>query len=162
SLTVRDWFNASMTATQTGIAVTPAAGASFSVTALHGVVAGTGQTLTVTVRDAYGNLASGYTGTVAFSSSDTLADLHAANRSAAHAGPPPNNTCPGPHPGAHTFSFALKTAGTQSVPAQDSVDATIAGTQSSVLVKAAAASALIATGPTTTTAGVAQPFTVTV
>ena len=59
SLTVRDWSNASITTTQTGISVSAAAATSVSFTPLSGAVAGTAQTFTVTVRDAFGNVATG-------------------------------------------------------------------------------------------------------
>src|SRR5207237_657491 len=63
--------------------------------------------------------------------------------------------------GAHTFSGTLKTAGSQTLSATDSADGFIAS-QTGITVVAAAASSLTLAGyPATTTAGVAQSFTVT-
>jgi hypothetical protein len=64
--------------------------------------------------------------------------------------------------GVHTFSTALKTAGTQSIRAADTQTSAISGTEGSILVKPAAASTMTVTGfPSTTTAGVAGNVTVT-
>ena len=63
--------------------------------------------------------------------------------------------------GVHTFTATLKTAGTQSITATDTVTRTITGTQS-VTVNPAAATTLSVAGFTTpTAAGVAHNVTVT-
>src|SRR5205085_605222 len=144
-----------------GVAVTPAAPTSIAVVPLHNVVAGTTQDVLVTARDPFGNVAPAYTGTVAFSSSDTIATLPAAYTFTAADAGAHTFAVTYKSAGGHALSFALKTAGTQSITATDSVDAGLAGGISSVLVKAAAARNLVATLPSSTTAGVAQPLTVT-
>src|SRR5205823_3951585 len=60
------------------VAVSPAAAASFRVAAAAGSTAGSVLGVTVTALDAYGNVATGYRGTVALGSSDTQAGLPAA------------------------------------------------------------------------------------
>src|SRR5205823_3168764 len=75
SITAADTLNAAITATQNGIAVTTpvVAVSSFSVTGLTAATAGAAKNFTVTARDASGNLVTGYTGTINFSSSDQKA-----------------------------------------------------------------------------------------
>jgi hypothetical protein len=252
TLTATDTTSASLTGTET-ITVTPGWAARFTMTPLTSVVAGTSQSFTVTAYDSYGNVATGYTGTVAFSSSDAQATLPAAYTFSAadagqaafsmafktsggqsfslqdtanaanpafnslqkdisisaaatagfifqvpsnltagvtfaatvsavdtygnvttsytgtvtfassdlQAGLPANYNYSAAEGGKHTFGFLLKTAGTQSITAQDTVNAATASTPAGVLIKPAAASAFVASFPATTTAGAAQPFTVT-
>jgi hypothetical protein len=58
-------------------AVKPAAAGSFALTGPTSAAVGTPQTYVVTAHDAYGNVATGYTGTVHFTSSDPSASLPA-------------------------------------------------------------------------------------
>jgi hypothetical protein len=116
------------------------------------VNAGTAGTVTVTAKDPYNNTATGYTGTINFTSSDGQASL------------PVNYTFTGADAGVHTFTngVTLKTAGTQSITATDTVTSSITGTQSGITVNAIAASTYTVTGfPSPSTAGVAGTFTVT-
>ena len=69
----------------------------------------------MTARDAFGNTATGYTGTVHFTSSDAQATL------------PADYTFTAGDTGVHTFTATLKTAGTQSLTATDTVDSSITG-----------------------------------
>ena len=95
-------------------------------------------------------MATGYTGTVAFASSDSQAGL------------PANYTFVAADDGTHTFSATLKTAGTQYIKATDTMTSSITGTQSGIVVQPAGAASLTVTGfPTPDTAGVADNFTVT-
>ena len=80
--------------------------------------------MTVTAYDAYGNVATGYTGTIAFSSSDAQALL------------PSSFTFVAADAGSHTFSVTLETAGTQSITATDTATASITGTESGIAVRA--------------------------
>jgi len=73
--------------------------------------------------DAYGNRVSGYTGTIHFTSTDTKAKL------------PANYTFKAADAGTHVFSVTLKTAGTQSVTATDTVTKTIKGSQIGIVVR---------------------------
>ncbi len=252
SVSVTDYLNPSVTVMQSGIVVTSAAPVSMSVTPLNGTVAGVAQSFTVAGHDVYGNVATGYTGTVAIASSDTLASFpatytftaadagthtfsmtfkssggqtfsvqdtaNAANpaynylqkdipvtpaamagyafkapvsstagvaftatvsavdafanvvpsytgtvaftSSDAQAGLPANYTFTTFDAGVHTFAFTFKTAGTQSITAQDGADASTASIQSGIVVKAAGLSTLMVAGFPATTAGVVQSFTV--
>jgi hypothetical protein len=148
SLTATDTANGSLT----GSAAVSVSAAAASTLVLAGypspTTAGTGRTFTVTARDAYGNLATGYTGTVHFSSSD------------AQAGLPADYAFTTADAGTHTFTAMLKTAGSQSLSVRDA--ANLSGTQAGITVNAAAVASLAVTGyPATTTAGTAHTFTVT-
>ncbi|GAA0717424.1 choice-of-anchor Q domain-containing protein [Dokdonella soli] len=148
SLTATDTATASVTGTQTGIVVNPGAGATFTVSTYPSpVTAGTSNSFTVTAKDSSGNTATGYTGTVHFTSSDGSAVL------------PANATLSS---GVGTFSATLKTAGTQSLTATDTVTASITGKQTGIVVNAAAASVLAVSGyPSPITAGTSNTFSVT-
>src|SRR5205814_610656 len=94
--------------------------------------AGTAQDVTVTAKDKYNNVATGYTGTVHFTSSDnaaTLAGDYAFTTSDA---------------GVHVFAggVTFKTAGNQTVTATDAGSHSITGKQSGISVSPAAASYL--------------------
>ncbi len=112
--------------------------------------AGVAATFTVTAETAAGSVITGYTGTVQFSSSDGLATL------------PANYTYTSADAGVHTFSATLKTAGPQSLFATDTVTASIAGSESGIVVKPGAASLLVVSAPSTVTHGVAFLLTLTV
>ena len=81
-------------------------------------IAGRPFAATVTAKDAFGNTAVGYTGTVHFTSNDGQAVL------------PANYTFVAGDNGLHSFSATLKTAGTRSITATDTVTSSITGTQS--------------------------------
>jgi uncharacterized membrane protein YgcG len=135
---------------QTGIVVTPAAAASIAVTPVHGVVAGTAQSFTVTARDAYGNVATGYTGTVAFGSSDTQAALPAAY------------TFTAADAGVHTFSMTFKSSGGQTFTAQDVANAANLAfnySQRDIAVTAGAMVGFAFRAPSNVSAGVAFSIT---
>ena len=101
--------------------------------------------MTVTAYDAYGNVATGYTGTVSLTSSDPHAVL------------PSSYTFTAADAGQHSFAVTLDTAGTQSITATDTATSSITGTESGIAVQAAAAKTLTITGfPTSDTAGTAQ------
>src|SRR5207302_1676613 len=105
---------------------------------------------TVTAKDPYSNTATGYRGTVRFTSSDAQAAL------------PANYTFTSNDAGQHAFSATLKTAGSRSLIATDTVTNTITGSQAGITVNPAAASSLVVAGfPSSITAGVAGSFTVT-
>src|SRR5262249_33339570 len=127
------------------------AAASIQVTPLHGTTAGVSQTFTVTARDAYGNVATGYQGAIAFSSSDTQAALPAAY------------TFTAADAGVHTFSMTFKSSGGQSITVQDSAHAAnLAFTylQKDIQVNAAAMVGFAFRAPSNATAGVAFNITV--
>ena len=62
----------------------------------------------------------------------------------------------------HVFSARLKTAGTQSITAKDTVTGTLTGTDGGITVKSAAASKLVVSAPASVRSGVAFSLTVTV
>jgi hypothetical protein len=97
------------------------------------VTAGAAGSVTVTLKDAAGNVAAGYRGTVHFTSSDPQAAL------------PADYTFTAADAGKHTFPVALKTAGSQSLTATDKVAGAITGTQAGISVTPAAATRLAVT-----------------
>jgi hypothetical protein len=141
------------TGSQTNITVNAGSATKLSVAGITTpTTAGTARTVTVTAQDTYDNTAAGYTGTIAFTSSDAQATL------------PSNYTFVGGDSGTHTFTngVTLKTAGTQSVTATDTVSASITGTQSGITVNADLVSKFAVSGITTpTTAGTARTATIT-
>jgi hypothetical protein len=84
--------------------------------------AGTSQTFTVTLKDAYGNIATGYTGTIHFTSSDPNALL------------PLNYTFTAADQGVHTFTATLNTRGTQSLTATDTLNGLLTGSETGITV----------------------------
>jgi hypothetical protein len=98
------------------VQVNPGAATHFAVSAPASAVAGTAFTITVTALDAFGNVATGYRGTVTFSSSDGSASL------------PGNYTFVGLDHGKHSFTVTLNTTGSQTVTAEDTAHNTIKGT----------------------------------
>ncbi len=121
-----------------------------SVSAPSTTTAGATFSLTVTAKDANGNTATGYTGTVHFTSTDGAAVL------------PSNYTFTTADAGVHTFTgVALKTAGTQTITATDTVTASIAGTSGSIAVSAATAASFVVATPSPQTAGVPYSTSVT-
>jgi hypothetical protein len=151
SITATDTTTSTITGSQSGILVTPAAAASFNLSGFPSpTTAGVVGTETVTAQDAFGNTATGYTGTVHFTSSDSQAGL------------PADYTFTAADAGVHAFSATLETAGTRSITATDTATSTITGSQNGILVTAAAAASFNLSGfPSPTTAGVAGTQTVT-
>jgi hypothetical protein len=103
---------------------------------------------TVTALDAYGNVATGYLGTAAFTSSDPQGQLSG------------KYTFTAADAGSHTFSVTLKTAGTQAVTATDTNTSSITGS-ATVAVSAATATHFAISAPASATAGSAFGITVT-
>jgi hypothetical protein len=149
SITASD-ASAGVSASEGGIVVSPAAAKTLTVSGFPSpVTAGQAGTFTVTAVDAYGNTATGYTGTVHFTSSD------------ARAGLPANYSFQASDGGVHTFSATLKTAGTQLITATDTVTASVTGSEAGIAVHPAAASKFIITAPSSVKAGVAFSLTLT-
>jgi hypothetical protein len=110
--------NMNVTGTSNAFTVNPAAASTLVVAGYPSpVTAGLTNSFTVTAKDQFGNTATGYTGTVKFTSSDAAALL------------PTNYTFVAADNGAHSFSATLRTAGTQSMTATDTATSYIAGTQ---------------------------------
>jgi hypothetical protein len=151
ALTVTDTTTASLTGSVTGIVVHPAAASTMTVAGFPSpTTAGVAGSFTVTLKDPYGNIASGYTGTVHFKSSDGKAAL------------PANYSFTAADAGVHTFSATLKTAGGQSLTATDTKTASLTGTDGGITVKPAAASRFLIRAPSSVSAGVPFSLTLTV
>jgi hypothetical protein len=115
---------ASVAGTQHGIVVNAAALSKLVVSGLTTPrTKGVAGTIRVTAVDAYGNRVSGYTGTIHFTSSDAKAKL------------PVNYKFKATDAGTHVFTVTLKTAGTRSITATDTVTKTIKGSQTGIVVK---------------------------
>ena len=126
SITATDTATSAITGTLSGISVSPASASQFVLSGLPSTTTvGVAQTLTVTAEDPYGNVATGYAGTVKFTSSDTAASL------------PANYTFATANNGVHTFTLTFGTAGTQSVTVTDTVSTKITGTQGITVAPAA-------------------------
>ncbi|MGQ9871522.1 hypothetical protein [Leptodesmis sp.] len=132
SLTATDLANNSITATQTGITVNPAATSQIIVTGLPSTTtAGVNQTFTVTAQDPFGNVTPGYTTPIAFASSDSQAVLPTS-------APLTNGT--------GSFTTNLRTAGNQTFTVSSG---NLPAVLSNLTVNAAAASVVIPTVATT-------------
>jgi parallel beta-helix repeat protein len=149
SITATDTVTSSITA-NASVTVNAAAASTLAVAGYPSTVtAGTSNSFTVTAHDPYGNTATGYTGTVTFSSTDSQAVL------------PANYTFTNSDAGLHTFSATLRTAGSQTITARDTVTPSITGTQSGITVNAATTSHLKIGAPASATAGSAFSLTIT-
>ena len=150
SITATDSSNSALNGSETGITVQPAALAKLLVTGFPtNPTAGTAYNFTVSATDAYGNVITGYLGTVNFSSTDSNALFS-----------PTSYTFTSADAGTHPFSATLETAGLQSIRASDTTNS-ISGTETGITVQPAALAKLIVTGfPTNPTAGTAYNFTV--
>jgi len=145
TITATDTVNASISGVSSSIIVSAGAATSLSVSAPAAAAAGTSFNFTVTALDAWSNLATGYSGTVHFTSTDGQAVL------------PANSTLPS---GTATFSATLKTAGPQTITATDTVNASISGVSSSIIVSGPATHFSV-NAPATATSGTSFNFTVT-
>jgi hypothetical protein len=107
-------------------------------------IAGTPGSVTVAAQDQFGNVTTGYLGTIHFTSSDAQAAL------------PADYTFASSDNGTHTFSagVTLRTLGTQSITASNMAPASFSGSQSGILVNPTAADHVaFATQPGSTTYG---------
>jgi sugar lactone lactonase YvrE len=131
------------------VAVGAAAAAKLVISAGGPVTAGAAFSVTVTAKDAFGNIATGYAGTVGLTSTDARATL------------PASYAFQTTDKGVHVFTATLRTAGAQTVTAANSKSASLKAT-ASVSVQPAAAVRLSVTRQTVTaTAGAGVRFTVT-
>jgi hypothetical protein len=149
--TIEDDVNAAIEGTDSSISVNAAAPAKIRTTGYPGgTIAGVAHTITVTIVDAYSNVVPGYTGTVFFTSSDGKAEL------------PVPYTFTSVDEGSHTFAsaFVLKTAGAQTMVAQDTVNSSLVATVHASVNSAKAQTLEVLSLPDTFSAGVAESFTV--
>jgi uncharacterized repeat protein (TIGR01451 family) len=144
------------------ITISSASATHFSVTASSPQAAGSAFNFTVTALGADNTTATGYTGTVQFSSTD-----HGPGTTL-----PPNyifTSGAGLDNGVHTFSATLKTPGNQTITATDTVTSSITGTSGTIAVlspptisKAFGASQIAVGGTTTLTFTLTNPSANTV
>jgi hypothetical protein len=127
SITVQDSTNSSVAAgTLSGITVYPAPTSQLQVSGFPAfAAAGVSYTFTVTAKDPYGNVTTGYKGTVVFSSTDSQSALSA------------NYTFTSTDAGIHSFAATMNTLGTQSISATDMANANITGSESMIVVQPA-------------------------
>jgi hypothetical protein len=119
SVTATNESHSSITGSQV-VTVTPGVAKTLSVSvAANPFGAGSAHSVTIKALDAYGNVATGYVGTIHFTSSDGEAVL------------PGTYTFSGVDAGTHKFTngVTLNTAGSQSVTATDNSHSSITGTQ---------------------------------
>ncbi|HQR11983.1 MAG TPA: hypothetical protein PLW68_11710 [Casimicrobiaceae bacterium] len=122
TITATDTVTASITGTSAGINVSAIGVAThFSVSAPASATSGSPFSVTVTALDVTNATATGYTGTVHFSTSDGAAAL------------PPNSTLSS---GVGTFPVTLNTIGNQTITATDTIAASITGTSAAIAVTA--------------------------
>ena len=152
AITATDKANGSIVGSESGIVVQAAAAKTLTIAGFPASdTAGAGGSVVVTAYDAFGNVATGYTGTVSLSSSDPRTLL------------PSSYTFTAADAGRHSFAIALDTAGMQTITATDTATSGLTGTESGITVQAAGASSLTVTGfPAFKTAGAPNNLTVTV
>jgi hypothetical protein len=148
TVTASDTVTSSITGSS-AVTISPAAASTLIVAGFPSpTTAGVAGSFTVRLKDPYGNIASGYTGTVHFTSSDGKASL------------PANYAFTAADAGVHTFSATLKKAGTQSITATDTTTASLTGTDGGITVNPGTASRFLIRAPSSVSAGV--PFSLTI
>ena len=142
SLTVRD-ANQRLQAGISMVAVQAGSAVQMQMQCPSSNVAGADESVVVSLRDAYGNLAAGYTGTVQFTSSDVAGVYPHARVFTSGDG------------GSYTFAAALNwhTAGSQSLYVEDITNGSLNASCSGINVAAGAAQSLFLSGPATAMAG---------
>ncbi|MGO9598661.1 MAG: DUF4082 domain-containing protein, partial [Isosphaeraceae bacterium] len=152
TVTATDTVTSSITGSAT-VAVSPAAASTLVVTAPTSATAGAAFSVTVTAKDLYGNTATGYLGTVQFTSSDSQTGVIL----------PANYNFTAADAGVHTFTngVTLETAGSQTVTATDTGTSSITGKATVTVASAAQVTHLNVSAPTSATAGTAFNITVT-
>ncbi|MEO5970444.1 MAG: hypothetical protein ABIQ95_11005, partial [Bdellovibrionia bacterium] len=150
SFTVTDTADELLTNNQSGITVRAGVVQNFSVASFPSSVgAGSSNTVTVTAKDAFGNIANDYTGTIHLSSSDPSAVL------------PSDYTFVEGDLGIKTFTINLRTSGAQSIIAIDTVSSATGG-QVGIIVNPGTATILALSGyPVSASAGTSSNFGVT-
>ena len=147
SVTATDSGNSGITGSESGIVVSPGSAANLVVVGGIDEIAGGIEVVTVTAYDAYGNVATGYAGMAAITSSDGQAVL------------PPDSTLTN---GVGSFDVTLETAGSDSITVTDAGNPQLTATDSGIIVTPATATHFsVTSSPTIATAGVAETVTVT-
>jgi hypothetical protein len=117
SITAFDTATGSIAGTESGIVVQPGAATHFSISGPSTIRSGNTFSLVVTALDAYGNVATGYVGTIHFTDSASGATL------------PGNYTFTATDAGVHTFTgLKLRTKGKHTITIVDTLTISILGT----------------------------------
>ena len=147
TISAADTVNVNMNGTSAPITVASATATHFSIIAPSSAVAGNTITYTLTALNQFNSVATAYTGTVVLSSTDAQAAF------------PFSTPLPG---GQGFFTTMFKTAGNQTITADDSGNANINGTSNTITVTTAAMSSFAVTAaPASLTAGGTTNITVT-
>jgi len=125
TITAADTANAAISGRLT-VQVIPAAPASLSLTVPSAAVANQPFNATVTLTDRFGNVATGYLGTVYFTSSDLLA-MQLGKM-------PADYTFTAADAGTHTFSVTLMSPPSQTITVADTVNASLSATSPPITV----------------------------
>ncbi len=151
TVTVTDTVTTSMAGSAV-VSVKPATASRFTLSAPASVVSGSLFNVTVEAFDFFGNLATGYSGTVQFTTTDANSNVAT----------PANYTFAPADSGSHTFtaSAELVTLGTQTLTAFDVANNSIAGS-TTLAVAPAPATHFSISAPATANAGTAFGVTVT-
>ncbi len=151
SVTGNDTVSPTIAGRQTSIVVNPNIATTFALANYTTPrTAGLNSNITVTAYDFYNNIATGYTGTVHF----TITDTHAVS---------PNFTFVTAYAGSANIPITMTTAGTWSITGNDTVATSIAGRQTSIVVTQGNANYYLLTGyPNPATACQQNNVTVTV
>jgi ELWxxDGT repeat protein len=153
AITATDAQAPGMYGSETNILVKPAAASMITVDGVPSTTtAGAANSyVSVVAKDPYGNIATGYTGSVRFTANDAKAVL------------PPNYTFTAADAGQHGFfTIVLKTAGTHSITVTDTLNSSLTGTQGGIIVIAGAASQFLISTASSVASGAAFSLTLTV
>ena len=113
SITVTDAATSTVLGSETGIAISSAAAATFTISAPSSVTQGVGFKFTVTVLDAYGNVVTGYRGKVHLSSTDAKSGTS-------------DYTFSSKDNGVATFSYTFNTLGAETLTIVDTINGSLA------------------------------------
>src|SRR4029077_16925540 len=114
SITAQDTATAALGGSEGSITVNPAAASKFLINAPASVHSGVAFSLTITVQDAYGNVVTGYTGTIHFKSTDHKATL------------PADYTFTAADKGVHTFTgLILRKRGNVTITITDTLNGSL-------------------------------------
>ncbi|HEX2988306.1 MAG TPA: hypothetical protein VHS06_09065 [Chloroflexota bacterium] len=119
TISVSDTSNSAVAGASASVTVSPAGATHLAVLAPNSATSGTAFNFTVTALDQFNNTATGYTGTVHFTSNDSAAVL------------PADSTLTN---GTKAFSATLKTAGSRAITTTDKDNASITGTSATIAV----------------------------
>ena len=147
TITATDSVSSSINGSSNTIVVTPAVATHLALSAPAGAAGNVAFNVLVTALDAFNNTATAYTGTLHFTSSDAQAML------------PANATLIN---GAGNFPATLKTAGSQTITATDTVSPSVSGTSSAIGVSTQADLAITKSGPATANPGSNLSYTIRV